>query len=186
MPKTHLPKISKEPKNEKGLQMKVINWFRVTYPDANACRIKGEVNIRNKGLRGAIIGEDCNMGYESGTPDWILLEKAVFRSVGGKQIHYGAFFIEFKHPNGKGYLKPHQYEKHEALRASGYCVRVVDNYDEGIKAIATYMDHAENEKFHGLWKEPVDPQKTLVAQSIVTHIKKPQPVELDSDVEEIQ
>ena len=108
---------------EEDLQVRLVGWFKYTYPDAIICctmgglRLKMQVAIRAK-----------KMGYHKGIPDLLIFEPC------GK---YAGLLMEVKTKDGQ--VSTDQKRTHERLRSKGYFVGVGYGFDECQQFIRGYM-----------------------------------------------
>lgn len=111
--------------NEYHIQVAVVQWFRVQFPDAfltiSPSGMKLSIGVATKLKR---------MGYLAGTPDLLILHP-----VGD----FCGCFIELKTEEGKPSAQ--QMAVLTRLRDAGYYTAVCYGFDDAVKTITAYMEN---------------------------------------------
>ncbi|GGF22426.1 VRR-NUC domain-containing protein [Hymenobacter cavernae] len=130
-----LPETEKQ--RESRLQSTCHTWFHnelCSLPEFQHLRGLGFM-IHNDGAKSALTAAlDTSRGLIPGIPDWFL--SVPCSSPFGTSYH--GFYFEFK--VGKNKLSPIQSKRIEQLRAMGYKVAVVDNFEHYKELIMDYLN----------------------------------------------
>ena len=135
---------------ETDLQVKVVSFLKKRCPHSIFSAGLGEnQDIVNKRI------DSFKKGYLRGSFDLIVLNL---------HKHYTGFAIEFKNPNGKGILSPHQSMMLQQYQNNGFKTLVSNDYDHTIEQLIEYFRDVRIMCSYC-------PRRFISSQSLKNHIK---------------
>jgi hypothetical protein len=120
--------------SEKDLHRQLREWAYATYGEIKPALRLGE---ESKGILKIMKCTMLAQYGEAGAPDWAVFVKTPKGTPGY------TFFLELKNPDGKGLLTDKQMHYHNQLRALGFHVFIVDQFEWGQKMITAEVQRAQ-------------------------------------------
>jgi hypothetical protein len=161
---------------ENKLQSDVVNYIKRTYP--NALYNSSFAGMCASSIVQAVMAK--NRGCRKGFPDFELIESTNdhLSQKEGKGKRFKGLFIEFKSdglnikkpkPNSKLDLETNypQYYWLKELKRRGYCIAVVNNYEQGCNVIDKYISLDVQLKHKLTANTRVEPLKKTTSEIIV-------------------